>query len=52
MDNLYGILFAEKFKAKINANIFRIKTFIFFRVYLSWKLCLYVIVKLSASAHL
>jgi len=29
------ILFAEKFKAKINTNIFHFKTFIFFMVYLS-----------------
>jgi len=32
----YGyILFAEKFKAKINTNIFRCKTYIFYLVYLS-----------------
>jgi len=30
-----NILFAETFKAKINTNIFRLKTFIFFMVYLS-----------------
>jgi len=30
MDNY--ILFAEKFEEKINTNIFRIKTFVFFMV--------------------
>jgi len=29
------ILFAEKFKAKMNANIFCLKKFVFFMVYLS-----------------
>jgi len=32
------IIFAETFKAKINKNIFRFKTFIFFMIYrsLNW----------------
>jgi len=35
------ILFAENFKAKINSNIFRFKTFIFLMI--SKKLCLHII---------
>jgi len=34
---------AKKFKAKLNTNIFRLKTFILFMVYLLQKLCLYLI---------
>ena len=46
-------LFAEKFKAKINTNIFRFKKFIFFVVYLLQKLCLFLIFKLlKKGAHL
>jgi len=51
IDNLLYILFAEKFKAKMKANIFLFKTLIFFMVYLSQKLCLYLIFKLLERAH-
>jgi len=35
------ILFAEKFKAKINTNVLSFETFISFLLYLSQQLCLY-----------
>jgi len=39
--DIIHIIFAETFKAKINTNIFRFKTFIFFMVYRSLN-CAYI----------
>jgi len=42
----------KTFKTKINANIFRFETFIFYMAYLSKQLCLYLIFKLLERAHI
>jgi len=46
------ILFDEKFETKVNTNIFRFKTFTFYMLCLSQKLCLYLILKLLERAHI
>jgi len=46
------ILFDKKFKTKINTNIFRFKTFTFYMLYLSWKLCLHPVFKLLERARI
>jgi len=45
------ISLAEKFKAKTNTNILCFKTFILFMVYLSQKVCLYLILKLERARN-